>query len=166
MVESLMKIEKTACFIGLNFIVIAMGALLVGCAGAWHAYSGPARPRNEVAILKCGVSSGLKITSVDGKPTSVPTTDWTGAYRDAGMNWDGSTNKDSSGFVTEVELLPGPHQIAFDTWVNISTGDIIKNIDVTSGEKYVAIMHKLKTDADDYMKIEEVRWTVWIRPEN
>lgn len=161
-----MKIQVATRFIGLNFIVIVMGTLLVGCAGAWHAYSGPALPRSEVAVLKCGASSGLKITSVDGKPTSVLTNDGMGAYREAGADWDGSTNRNSSGFVTEVELLPGSHQIAFDTWDVISSGDLTKSIDVAGGKKYVAMMHKLNTDADDYMKIEDIRWTVWIRPEN
>lgn len=106
------------------FILAAL--TLTGCASVmFQTYPGPARPRNDIAVLRCGSASifppfspfnrlNVYVAAVDGRePPETP---------------------------DEVAMLPGRHTITFVSYTTLGYhgNTVIKDLDVEAGKSYLA----------------------------
>jgi hypothetical protein len=137
-----MKTEEVTRVVGFCLIIIVAGIFLTGCATGWQAYSGPALPRKQVAVLKtpAGFSGqhAVCVNSVDGRGT--------------GTHWDGSPRFPHI-IPSSIELLPGRHTIVFTPYPTAGSGSaIIKDINVEAGKTYKAKMgYRLTSGGSQYV---------------
>ena len=110
-----------------RYVFFILAALtLTGCASViFKTYPGPARPRNDIAVLRCGSASIFPpfspfnrlngyVAAVDGRePPETP---------------------------DEVAMLPGRHTITFVSYTTLGYhgNTVIKDLDVEAGKSYLA----------------------------
>jgi len=141
--------------LGLQLTVFfpAVLALLGGCAtkrGGWQAYSGPPRPRNEIAVLRCEYTTTLMNSlgldfhhnqvcpvSVDGHSTLLH---WDGSSRRKffwRLRGESLTRGERPDFI---ELPPGAHKVLFYPPGALSADNIELEVTVEAGKSYTAYM--------------------------
>jgi hypothetical protein len=134
--------------IGLSFGGFAL-LISAGCA-SYQSYSGPALPRNQIAILKLERSlDSLRVSCVDGAAADL----YPGA---------------------SIQLLPGKHTVSFYPLIeygHFSGADATYTITVKAGKTYVAwaevthleTWHRAVVPLEDRLKNHDVKWKIVIK---